>query len=529
MTQRNKLTLAALASAVMPGTALAGVREGAYAVAADSEHGIDRAVVQDTAGHLYDVCASTAVDGRGRLRGRVRAARTLREARETGGLGFALGRVVAYDDGESERSATGGVAVLIGEHTEGQARELDLLTLDDCSAVGTAIGAIHRLNPSFLEEGKYPVFSTGQIRAQLTAWIKRLRAAGHVPSEITTSWASILETEGLWSFSTCPVHGGFTSGDILFSGSTITAISNWQAMQVNDPAKDLAWIFAKLDENHRNAVLASYGRMMGARLDDLIMLRANLWLQMEQVGDFIQALNRGDNDRIIEFKAQVERLAHQLSEVMRRTRPAGGVNAAAASGAAAPGSGSKSGSTDDADETGDSAAVSAHNPSTITVSTLLDERERWRRNPASTGATTVSSNDAAHEDRTGSSEIKAANEVRLDDTADRPASATQAATVAISQAGATGGSTVGGYADDSTPDATTAVDAPTIAIPLLEREERALRDARAGLDGFDADDKPMDEYDPLDTTGVPDGSGAADTTGAAADETHDTHESLPKA
>lgn len=505
--QRNKLMLAAMASAVMPAIAVAGVREGAPSVPADSEHGIDRAVVQDAAGRLYDVFVSNTVDGRNRLTGRVRAARTLRGAREAGGLGFSLDRMIAFDPGEGKGSVTGGTAVLVTEHHEGQPRELDLLTLDDCSAVGTAIGAIHRLNPTFLKESGYPVFSTGQIRTQLTAWIKRLRTAGHVPAEITTSWANILETEGLWSFTTCPVHGGFTGGDILFSGSTITAIGNWQAMQVNDPAKDLAWIFAKLDENHRNALLASYGRMMGSRLDDLIMLRANLWLQMEEVGDFIQALNRADNNRIIEFKAQVERLAHQLGEVMRRTRPAGGTNAAAASGASAAGtsatgsgSASKPSSANDADETGDSAAASAHNPSTITVSTLLDERERWRNNPASTGSTAVSGNGTDHTDRTGSSEIKAASEVRIGDTADRPVSATQAATVAIAQAGTTGHATFGGDADDSTPDGMTTVDAPTIAIPLLEREERALRDARAGLEGFDAEGRPLDEYNPLDTS-----------------------------
>ena len=103
-----------------------------------------------------------------------------------------------------------------------------------------------------------------------------------------------------------PVHGGFSDGDVLFSGATITAVTNWQNMQVNDPARDLAWIFGKLDEDHRNAVLAAYGRMMGSRLDDLIMLRANLWLQMEQVGEFIDALNRADSQKIIQFKAQVE-------------------------------------------------------------------------------------------------------------------------------------------------------------------------------------------------------------------------------
>ncbi|RIY19256.1 hypothetical protein CJI54_04090, partial [Bifidobacteriaceae bacterium NR026] len=103
--------------------------------------------------------------------------------------------------------------------------------------------------------------------------------------------------------------------DFLFSGSTITAVTNWQSMQINDPARDLAWIFAKLNEQHRNALLSAYGRMLGSRLDSMIMLRANLWLQMEQVGDFIQALQRADTTGIMRFKAQVERLAHELTRI----------------------------------------------------------------------------------------------------------------------------------------------------------------------------------------------------------------------
>lgn len=58
---------------------------------------------------------------------------------------------------------------MITVHREGQARSLDLLTLDDCASVGTALGAIHRLPTAFLSAAKYPVFTTGQIRSQLTA------------------------------------------------------------------------------------------------------------------------------------------------------------------------------------------------------------------------------------------------------------------------------------------------------------------------------------------------------------------------
>lgn len=339
--------LAALASAAMPSIVMAGVRDSERANDTDDAAGIDQAVMQDAAGRMYDIYACDTEDGRKRLTGRVQAARTLERAKDPGGLGFALDTVLAFVDGREKSTLTGGATVMVAAHNDGVARPLDLLTLDDCAAMGTAIGAIHRLRPNFLQAESYPVFSTGQIRAQLTAWIKRLRQAGHVPPEITSSWGRIIETEGLWSFVTCPVHGGFSDGDVLFSGATVTAVTNWQNMQVNDPARDLAWIFGKIDEDHRNAVLAAYGRMMGSRLDDLIMLRANLWLQMEQVGEFIDALNRADSQKIIQFKAQVERLAHQLGAFTRKTAPAT-----------------------------TSGAQSSKPPSTITVGTLLNDDDR---------------------------------------------------------------------------------------------------------------------------------------------------------
>ena len=214
-----------------------------------------------------------------------------------------------------------------------------------------------------------------------------------MPQEITTSWSDVLETDGLWSFATCPVHGGLSDGDVLFSGSSITAITNWQDMQVNDPARDLAWIFSKLDENHRNALLSAYGRMLGNRLDDLIMLRANLWLQMEQVGDFISALNQADSVKIMQFKAQVERLAHQLGMLTAKNhRPS--------------------------ETRQDEQKAGNRPPSTITVGTLLDESERRRQAAAqqnndadATGERHIDATDM-DDDRTGDFDVTGSQPVR---------------------------------------------------------------------------------------------------------------------
>ncbi|OZG55671.1 aminoglycoside phosphotransferase [Bifidobacterium tissieri] len=340
MSKRSVFTLAALASAAMPEFAVASTRESEQYLLSGPDD-IDVAVVTDTAGREFDVSVSSSDTGKQLLTSRAKASSALIRAKEPAGLGFALERTVAFQPGENDRGPTGSTAVLITMHNDGAATPLSQLTESQCVSVGTAIGAIHRLRPAFLEKEGYPVYSAAQIRQQLVAWIARLKEAGHVPDEITSSWERIVSTEGLWSFRTCPVHGGFDDGDMIFSSTGLNAIYRWSDMQVNDPARDLAWIFDKLDSKRRNNVLSAYARLIGSRLDDLIMLRASLWLQMEQVGEFIRALDRADNDRILEFKAHVERLAHQLSVRTSKANASKGRN--------------------------------GRNPSTITVGTLLDD------------------------------------------------------------------------------------------------------------------------------------------------------------
>lgn len=538
--KRSDYMLAALASAVLPNLGVAGVRENVQASATDEAKGIDQTVIQDASGKLYDVYATNTKEGRTRLIRRVKAAQTLAAAREPGGLGFDMDRVVAFAPGDVSRPGqtataqavgqqtqaestpltprkpgpTGETTVMIAVHRDGQARPLDLLTLDDCAAVGTAIGAIHRLPSTFLANAKYPVVTTGQIRSQLTAWIRRLRSAGHVPQEITDSWARIMDTEGLWSFSTCTVHGGFSDGDFLFSGSTITTVTNWQDMQVNDPARDLAWIFGKLDESHRNAVLSAYGRMMGSRLDDLIMLRANLWLQMEQVGDFISALNQADSVKIMQFKAQVERLAHQLGMLTAKNhRPS--------------------------ETRQDEQKAGNRPPSTITVGTLLDESERRRQAVAqqsndadATGERHIDATDM-DDDRTGDFDVTGSQPVRK--TKQIVDDATEAFDVTAAEHIVSAGMVSGNADSDDTsereespvstfvpeqsarerheslPSSSTIVistlqtadgsddtneeeipqahsEAATMLIPLLERDEATMQKAKAEVDRLQAED-----------------------------------------
>ena len=130
--KRSDYMLAALASAVLPNLGVAGVRENVQASATDEAKGIDQTVIQDASGKLYDVYATNTKEGRTRLIRRVKAAQTLAAAREPGGLGFDMDRVVAFAPGDHRTGR--GAADPGGVHTAdpAQARSHRRDDRDDC-------------------------------------------------------------------------------------------------------------------------------------------------------------------------------------------------------------------------------------------------------------------------------------------------------------------------------------------------------------------------------------------------------------
>lgn len=209
----------------------------------------------------------------------------------------------------------------ITPHVDGDAVALKNLTSEQCAAAGTAIAAIHRLRGGFLRAAHYRTYTAQTIQKQLTGWIHSLESAGHIPAEIIQNWKNIIETDGLWNFTTCPVHGGMNNGDLIFLSNAVNSIRHWENMQISDPARDLAWIFTHLNKAHRDSFISAYSRVMGNRLDNMIWLRAGLWTQMEQVGEYMRALTHADTAKILAFKSQVNSLAHQIARNNPKRQP----------------------------------------------------------------------------------------------------------------------------------------------------------------------------------------------------------------
>ncbi|TCD54722.1 phosphotransferase [Alloscardovia theropitheci] len=321
MSQRSVLEIAALASAAMPELSVATTRGSEQFLMSGDRKDIVTAVITSVEGIEYDVSVTSSTDGKSLLKDRARAAYVLSRSKGPVGLSFALENYTLYLPGDSAQDATGDNAVFISTHIDGDAVHLTDLTSQQCTAAGTSIAAIHRMRPGFLKAAKYRSYSALDIQNQLTSWIRNLEEAGHIPSEIIDNWKEIIATEGLWNFTSCPVHGGLTDGDILFLSNSVSAIRHWENMQINDPARDLAWVFTHLDKPRRDAFIAAYSRVMGNRLDNMIWLRAGLWTQMEQVGEYMRALTNADTAKILAFKSQVNSLAHQIAKNNPRRKP----------------------------------------------------------------------------------------------------------------------------------------------------------------------------------------------------------------
>ena len=312
MNENTVFEIAALTSALLPKLSVAGAQICSKNFSeTDERFELVTAVISDAAGRKFDVTVTKTAEGEKLLARRAKAAKTIYAQKEPSGLGFALENAVAF---HSADKSTSGKAILVTRHSDGNPVRLDSLTENQCAAAGTAIGAIHCLNADFLKDAKYPAYDANHIRNQLISWVKHLKTTGHIPEEITDNWAKITETAGMFNFSSVLVHGGFDDGDILFSTTGTAAVKHWENMQISDPARDLAWIFTRLDSQARTRVLSAYGRILGSRMDDMIMLRAGLWVQMEQVGELMDALSRADTERIMTFRAEVERLAHDIAQ-----------------------------------------------------------------------------------------------------------------------------------------------------------------------------------------------------------------------
>jgi aminoglycoside phosphotransferase (APT) family kinase protein len=132
------------------------------------------------------------------------------------------------------------------------------------------LAALHSLDPVTLGLGDEPSVGTGE---EIARWVRLLET---VDPELAPGWPRVGEALGASEpapMAGTVVHGDFRLGNLLATGSAITAVVDWEIWSVGDPRVDLGWFLVNADpETYRrgtryagalpspSALLDEYGR-----------------------------------------------------------------------------------------------------------------------------------------------------------------------------------------------------------------------------------------------------------------------------
>lgn len=307
---RSPLTLAALATAAIPGLDVVATRSPQH-------EGTDFAVtgVLDSGGRRWVVrCPLHAAAGAA-LEGEVALLERLADAVDDGALPFEVPRAAGFAP-----LPEGGRAMV---YRELQGRPLDVAALTPGPAlaaqVGRAIAAVHELPAAALESAGRPVYDAETYRQRRLSELDEAAATGYVPSVLMRRWEHALEDVSLWRFRATPVHGDLAAEHILVANDDVQAVLDWSEAHVGDPADDLAWLVASAPEHALDAVLEAYSLARTERGDDHLLERATLASELALARWLLHGVRTGQRTVV----AEASQMLSELADIAREEPPIG--------------------------------------------------------------------------------------------------------------------------------------------------------------------------------------------------------------
>ena len=317
MTSRGPLTLAALASAAVPGLDPDTV-EGV--VSSGPGDTVDVAFVSDREHRRWVVRCPRTPAASAQIE-RSAALLALLVRRLTTPVPAVRGWVALPEGG---RAAV---------HTYLTGRPVNLDGIAAGSALATGLGRLvaqlHNLDPRVYEEAGVPVYDAPSYRARRLAELDRAAATGRVPTGLLTRWEQVLDDESLWSFTTTPTHGEISGTTLLATPDdgdepAVKALLGWESAQVADPADDLAPLVAALDPEALDTVLEAYAHARVERPDRHLQERARIVGEMQLVRTMMAAVAAGDDEGAEEHARELRRLDDRLAREEEAAAPSAG-------------------------------------------------------------------------------------------------------------------------------------------------------------------------------------------------------------
>lgn len=277
---RHHLTLAALATAALPGLDVAraqpftgggeGEFDSALITGRDGAHLVVRVPATAAAAHSQDSETRSLTALTAGVRARLPfAVTTVRGVGVTGGRGSGpLSQVRDYLPGQRVRpeavTAGGPLAASLGE----------------------AIAAVHALPTGIVAEAGLPRTTSAEALRSAADLVERAAACDRVPPPVLARWRAAVGDTSNWQYRPVVIHGALTIDRLLSAprgavDERVTGVLGWEAMGQGDPARDLAWTLALPGEAAAGSVFAAYSRARGGQVDRELRQRAMLYAELE--------------------------------------------------------------------------------------------------------------------------------------------------------------------------------------------------------------------------------------------------------
>lgn len=303
---RSPLALAALATVAVPGldafdvrTPLQGGSEYDVALVTDAEHR-----------HWVVRAPSNAAAGAA-LEAEVVLLDALAGQVDAGALPFDVPRPVGF-----AHLPEGGRACV---HQLVPGRPLRLETLAPgpglAASLGRALGALHQLPASVVENAGRPVYDAPAYRQRRQAEVDEAAKTSRVPASLLRRWEARLEDVRLWRFQPTVVHGDLTAAHVLVHDGDVCGILDWDDAMVADPADDLAWLLVAAPPDAVESILEAYLLRRTELTDPFLTDRALLAGELALARWLLYGVRSGQQDVVDDAVAMLVDLDEATSEL----------------------------------------------------------------------------------------------------------------------------------------------------------------------------------------------------------------------
>ncbi len=302
---RSPLALAALATVAIPGFDACDVRASG---AAGGDY--DVAVVTDGSRKHWVVRAPQTAAAGAALEAEIVLLGAVAQEVDAGRLPFDVPRPAGFAPLDE------GGRVVVHPQLPGRPLELDQLRPGPglAASLGRALGSLHELPASVIENAGLPVYDAAEYRARRLAEVDEAARTGRVPATLLRRWEERLEDVSMWRFSPTVVHGDLSSEHVLAADGDVTALLAWGEAKVADPADDLSWLLVAATQEVVDSVMEAYQLRRTELTDPHLADRALLAGELALARWLLYGVRTGDDDVVADAVQMLDELDEQTRE-----------------------------------------------------------------------------------------------------------------------------------------------------------------------------------------------------------------------